>query len=283
MLEKKPGQPAAAITQLRRRNGDARYFVATLAKALDTLEALAEVDSDISLAKLAKRLGFSSPTLFRILSTLCARGYVQKDMQTGQYRLTLKAWEVGMAAVRQLAVREVARPWIERLVEELRETVHLAVLQGLEVVFIDKLDSPQPVKVDTAIGRRAPAYCTATGKAILAFESHKTWEELFSHKLERLTEKTLYYRTQLEREFTLIRQNGYAMNLDEWRDGVCAVGVPIWNYTGNVVAALSVTAPTGRFSEERVQQAFIPALIIARQAISEELGFRPRRDTEKFF
>ena len=83
MLEKKPGQPAAAITQLRRRNGDARYFVATLAKALDTLEALAEVDSDISLAKLAKRLGFSSPTLFRILSTLCARGYVQKNMQTG--------------------------------------------------------------------------------------------------------------------------------------------------------------------------------------------------------
>jgi DNA-binding IclR family transcriptional regulator len=272
---RKSKQPnTAKVQSLHRRHGNPRYFVSTLAKALDVLEALAEVDSDVGLTELAKRVHLSTPTLFRILSTLQARGYVQKNVQTSLYRLALKTWEVGTAAFRRLAIREVARPWIEKLVKELGETVHLAVLQGLEVIFIDKLDSPQPVKVDTDIGRRAPAHCTATGKAILPFKSRETLTELFSHKLKRFTEKTICDRTQLEREFALIQQNKYAMNREEWRDGVSAIGVPIWNHAGEVVAALSITTPTERFSEERVQRQFIPALMRAGQAISQELGFR---------
>ena len=104
-----------------------QYQVSTLTKALDTLEALAKTNVDVGLTELAKRIGLSPPTLFRILSTLQARGYVQKNIHLSQYRLGLKTWEIGIAAIRRLTIREVAHPWLEQLMRETNETTHLAV------------------------------------------------------------------------------------------------------------------------------------------------------------
>jgi DNA-binding IclR family transcriptional regulator len=263
---------------LRRRDENPRYFVATLAKALETLEALAQVnaegDADIGLTELAKRVRLSVPTLFRILSTLQSRGYVQKNAQTSHYHLTLKTWEVGAAAVRRLTIREVARPWMEQLVKDTGETAHLAILQGPDIMVLDRLDSPHPVKVETYMGQRAPAHCSATGKVLLAFASNEARDEFFGYKLKRFTSKTLSDRAPLEREFALVRKQGYALIHEEWQEGVCSVAVPIWNYSGQVVAALSIAAPTERFAEERLRQQFIPALVRAGQGISQGMGFR---------
>jgi len=184
------------------------YFTATLAKGLDILEALSAVE-DSSLTELGRRLGVSGPTLFRILATLAARGYAEKHPVTGRYRATLKSWALGAQVVRRLTLRDVARPHLEVLLAETREAPHLAVLDGDGVVVIERLEAPHPVRVDTYVGQRAPAHCSATGKAMLAFRPAPAAGVA---ALSRYTSTTLSNPADLERDLGLVRQRGYAIN-----------------------------------------------------------------------
>ena len=250
------------------------YLTATLAKGLDVLEALAEVE-EIGLSELARRMGVSGPTLFRILATLGARGYVQKS-PASRYRLTLKAWEIGAKAVRRIRLRDVARPFMERLAAATGETVHLSVLQGDGIVIIDKIDSPHPVRVDTFVGLRAPAHCSATGKAILAFTPAAALGEILPPRLLRHTAATIADRAALERELAEVRRLGWAKNREEWRSGVCAAAVPVFDSARAVVASLSVTVPTPRFTQTAVRVTLVPALKKIGVALSDEIA-RSRR------
>jgi IclR family transcriptional regulator, KDG regulon repressor len=245
------------------------YLTATLAKGLDILEALAELD-EIGLSDLARRLKVNGPTLFRILATLVAKGYVQKDAGTSRYRLTLKTWELGAKAVARIALRDRARPYLERLAAETGETVHLSLLQGNGIVIIDKVDSRQPVRVDTFVGQRAPAHCSATGKAILAFDP-EALRAVLTSGLAQFTSTTITERRALDRELAEVRKVGWASNREEWRPGVCAVAVPIRNTTGTGAAALSITVPTARFAARAVRLRLVPALRSVGAALTREL------------
>ena len=246
------------------------YMTATLAKGLDVLEALAEVE-ETGLTELARRIGVSGPTLFRILATLVAHGYVQKSAAS-RYRLTLKAWEVGAKAVRRIRLRDAARPFMARLAEATGETVHLSVLQGDGIVIVDKLDSPHPVRVDTYVGLRAPAHCSATGKAILAFLPHAALTEILPRHLARHTAATIADRAAFDRELAEVRRLGWAKNREEWRSGVCAAAVPVFDAAGAVAASLSVTVPTPRFTQSAVRTKLVPALTRTGAALSGEIG-----------
>jgi IclR family KDG regulon transcriptional repressor len=246
-----------------------RYLTATLAKGLDALEALAEVD-EIGLSELARRLGVSGPTLFRILATLAARGYVRKSAAR-RYALTLKPWELGAKAVRRIGLRERAQPFLDRLAAETGEAVHLSVLDGDGIVIVDKRDSLHPVRVDTFVGQRAPAHCSATGKAILAFMPPETVESLLCERLARHTDATIVDRAALLRELAEVRRLGWARNRGEWRPGVCAVAVPMPDAAG-VRSSLSVTVPTPRFTAAAVRGKLVPALKRIGAALSDEMG-----------
>lgn len=247
------------------------YFTATLAKGLDVLEALAGLE-DASLTELGRRLRVSGPTLFRLLATLTARGYVEKHAQSGRYRATLKSWALGAQVVRRLTLRDVARPHLEALLAETGEAPHLAVLQGSSVIIIDRLEAPHPVRVDTFVGQRAPAHCSATGKAILAFEPKADLDAVLAEPLARYTAATIGERGPLERELALVRERGYAVNQEEWRQGVCAIAVPIRGQGGPVAASLSLTMPTERFLRATPERRFLRPLRRAAAAISAELG-----------
>jgi len=247
------------------------YFTATLAKGLDVLESLSGLES-AGLSELAQRIGISAPTLFRILATLTQRGFVEKNPRTGRYRATLKAWALGALVARRLTLREVARPHLEALLRESEEAPHLAMLQGSEVVIIDRLEAPHPVRVDTYIGLRAPAYCSATGKAILAFLAKPALAAVLSEPLARHTAATTVDRTAVERELAQVRQRGYATNQEEWRRGVCAIAVPIQGVDGAVAGALSLTMPTERFQRSALERRFLKPLRRATTAISLDLG-----------
>ncbi len=245
------------------------YFTATLAKGLDILEALSSVEES-SLTELGRRLGVSGPTLFRILATLTARGYAAKHPVTGRYRATLKSWALGAQVVRRLTLRDVARPHLETLLAETREAPHLAVLEDDGVVVIERLEAPHPVRVDTYVGQRAPAHCSATGKAILAFRPLPPPSE--APPLARYTSATIDDPSALARELALVRQRGYAVNQEEWRRGVCAIAVPLRGEGGPVVASLSLTMPTERFLRAGAPRRFLKPLKRAAEAISAQLG-----------
>jgi IclR family transcriptional regulator, KDG regulon repressor len=247
------------------------YFTATLAKGLDVLEALSGLE-DASLTELSRQMGVSGPTLFRILATLAAKGYVEKQARSGRYRATLKSWTLGAQAVRRLTLRDVARPHLEALLTETGEAPHLALLQETSVVIIDRLEAPHPVRVDTYVGQRAPAHCSATGKAILAFQPKATIDAVFAEPPARYTPATIGERPALERELALVRERGYAINQEEWRRGVCAIAVPIRGPGGEVAASLSLTMPTERFTRSAPERRFLRPLRRAAEAIAGDLG-----------
>ena len=246
------------------------YMTATLAKGLEVLEALSDVE-EVGLTELARRQGVSGPTLFRILATLAARGYVVKSAR-GRYRLSLKTWEIGAKAVRRLPLRDLARPLMERMSAETGETAHLSVLRGAGIVIIDKVDSPHPVRVDTFVGLSAPAHCSATGKAILAFLPPEALERALPARLPRYTGATVTDRAALGRELAQVRRAGWARNREEWREGVCAAAVPLRDGGGAAIASLSVTVPTSRFTSEAVREVLVPALKRTGTAIEAELA-----------
>lgn len=238
----------------------------TLAKGLDVLESLADGD-EVGLGGLARRVGLSEPTLYRLLATLAARGYVEKAAR-GRYRLTPKLSEVGGRALRRGDLTEIAAPAMRALTEETREAALLSQRQGDGIVIIAKVECPQPVRVETFVGLRAPLHASAMGKAILA------GGEDLPASLPRFTKSTTVARAKLSRELSDTRRRGWAVNRDEWRDGVSAVAMALHDPTGAAVAALSLTVPSARFTPAALRDRFAPALRHAVAAIEAHLARR---------
>jgi len=141
----------------------------TLIKGLGLLEVLAHSDRPMGVTELATRIGIGKSNVHRLLQALVALGYVRRDADTGAYAASIRLWELGSAVLANLDLRRVSQSWMEWLLERTRETVHLSVLDGDEVVYVHKLDSPEPVRAYSQVGGRAPAHCVATGKAMLAW------------------------------------------------------------------------------------------------------------------
>ena len=248
--------------------------VRSIEVALDILECLARSEpAGLGLADVSQELRLPKSTVFRMVGTLELRGYVRRDPRSGRYRLGIRAMELGTAVLNHLELREVARPELEALVEETREIAHLAALDEGDVVYIDKVESPQPIRIYSRIGRRAPAYCTGVGKALLSgLDEAALQAYLDSHPLRRFTASTITDRSRLLEEIRAVRERGYALDMEEHEEGVRCVAVPLFDYTGQVVAAVSITAPAIRMGMERIQ-ALIPRMLELGARISRALGY----------
>lgn len=211
----------------------------TVQKALNLLEALVRSGQPRRLTELSRQLGLTKPNVYRLLSTLTALGYVQKDPVTTLYSPTLKMWEMGSMLVRDTDLVSVANRRLRRLSEETGESVQLTVFDAGFVVYVDKVDSPQPLKAMTAIGSRVPATVTSTGKAMLAWMGVEALDLAFAH-VKRFTPTTLLRRKDIEADLEKTRLRGYAINRGEFRVGVCGLGAPVRDRTGSVVAAIGV-------------------------------------------
>jgi DNA-binding IclR family transcriptional regulator len=146
----------------------------TLIKGLGLLEVLAHSERPLGVTELATRVGIGKSNVHRLLQALVELGYVRRDADNGAYAASIRLWELGSAVLANLDLKRAAQGWMDWLLDRTRETVHLSVLDGDEVVYVHKLDSPEPVRAYTQIGGRAPAHCVATGKALLAWtgEAH---------------------------------------------------------------------------------------------------------------
>lgn len=249
---------------------DLKRISQSLVRSLDILECLGPRDPELSLGEIARRARLPKSTTHRFLTTLVGRGYVTQA-GPGRYRLGLRLWELGCVAVAQLGLRETARPTLEWLARESQETVHLAVLDGDEIVYIDKIDSTQPVQAYSRIGGRMPAVCVATGKAMLACQPPDVVAGLLRGGLRRHTPRTITDPDRFRKALARVPRDGYAVNLGEYRLDVGGVAAPIVDHAGRVVGALGVTAPVSRLPRARLK-ALAPLVVRAAAEASERLG-----------
>lgn len=243
----------------------------TFVNGLALLEALAHATEPCGVSELARQLQLTKSNVHRLLQTLGDRGYVHNVGGSGRYEITIKLWELGVVVLDKLDIKRLAVEPMERLVSMTGETVHLSILDHGEVVYIDKVDSQQPVRAYSKIGGRAPAYCVATGKAMLAYASPAIVDAVAT-QLHRYTAHTLTDPGELRAELKRVRDAGYASNRGEWREGVCGVAAPIRDGRGSVIAAIGISGPIERMKARALKQ-FAPDVVSMARLISSRLGW----------
>lgn len=227
----------------------------TLVKGMALLEALAHSDRPLGVTEIATRLAIGKSNAHRILRSLVELGYARQDAASGLYAASIRLWELGSAMMSNLDLKRLAEPTMQQILERTRENVHLSMLDGDEVVYVHKLDSPHPVRTFSRIGGRAPAYAAATGKVILAYQGDAHLRAL-SRRLARQTDATIVEPEAFLAEMAKIRKQDHAISHGEWRDGVRGVAVPIRDSRGQVIAALGLSGPA-----ERIRPALFKSLI----------------------
>jgi len=255
---------------------DSEYKVKSVDRVLHLLEIMAEEKGEMELKDLSKKTHINTTTLYRLLQTLQSRGFVAQNPYTGRYRLGLKLLELGHAVVEQIELRRIALPFLEELTEKTGETANLVVLDEGEAVYIEKVESPASLRMFHRIGKQAPAHATGVGKVLLAaLPSEKVTEIIKSKDLCKLTENTITSPENLQKELEKIRKNGFAIDNEECEVGAKCMAAPIRDYTNQVVAAVSISGPSARLSEERLNE-LVKVVKEAAFKISQEIGYRGR-------
>lgn len=248
----------------------------TVMKALTVLEYIAEQGREMGVNEVARGLKMDSSTTYRLMATLNVRGYLRQDRDTNKYRIGPRVLLLYSAMQDVLELRRLALPHLNRLVEETGETGHLLALQGAEGVYIERVDSPQTVRMVSYVGKQELLHCSSVGKAILAHlpEDEVDWI-IEVRGLPRITENTITDPAALKEQLREVRELGYAIDDMEGEESVRCVGAPIFDLTGKPIAAISVAAPAYRTGFDRLK-AFAPLVIDAARSISKELGFDER-------
>ncbi|MGE0803261.1 MAG: IclR family transcriptional regulator [Lautropia sp.] len=247
----------------------------TLLKGLRVLEALICHGAERTAAELAVELGLVRSNAHRTLQTLCHAGFVEQSPGSARYRPTLRLWELGNLVTRTLTIRDVARPALERLARQTGETVLLAALDGLDIIYLDKINSTRAVGTYSQIGARAPAAATGIGKALLAHAPASLLSQL-PDPLERHTHTTITDRNALLQDLAKARSRGYAVNVGEWRSEVNGVASAILGWSGQPVAALAVSGPNTRLDSKRRRELGSLVAAAASEVAGQAFGERPR-------
>lgn len=249
-------------------------MVQAVDRALDVLEAFNYQQEELGVTELSNKLKLHKNKVFRLLASLETRGYIEQDQKTGNYRLGLKTFEVANVFLHHLGLRRQARPVLEELVSKSNETAYLAVTDGVDVVYVLMHETTHTVRVIPRLGFRLPAYCTASGKVQLAYESQDRLQQLFAQgPLRKLTENTIIDPGQLQDHLVLVAQQGYAVDNEELEEGVRCVAAPVRDYSHRVVAGVGLSGPVSRFGLDRIRDEFIPLVKEAGVKISQRLGF----------
>jgi IclR family KDG regulon transcriptional repressor len=244
-----------------------------IGQATTVLEAVAAQPGGLRLSDISRRLSLAKPTTHRILRSWANLNYLEVDLE-GRYRLGWKFFELTGKHHESLDLRALARPHLIAINAACGETVHLTVLEGTDVLYVDKIESAEPIRVYAAIGRRAPLHATASGKAMLAHQTASFFDAVIEKSPKRFTERTLIARRMLTAELSSIRTRGYAVNRGEWHIEVSAVAAPIFRFDGTVSAAFNATVPSTLLDDPKVE--LMSALVVEEaDRLSRTLGYVP--------
>ena len=255
------------------RDGSSRLSSVTTAAHL--LKAFSEEEVELGISELAKRLGVAKSTVHRLAVTLVAEGMLEQNPDSGKYRLGMGLFRLGSLVRRRMTLSNEARPLLRDLRAKVNETVHLAVLDGSEIMYVYNLESTQAIRSRSDVGVRKPAYCTAEGQAILAFQPADVVSRVIRDGLKARTPQTITDAATLQKVLDGVRQRGCAVEDEESELGMRCIAAPIRNDAGEVIGAIGIAGPVSRLSKKALS-GFTPHVIETAAAVSARLGHRTR-------
>lgn len=265
---------------MAKRENPSSNSILVLEKTMRLLSRFDASHPEWGVTELSRDLGINKSTISKILSTLEFHRYVTQNPENRKYRLGLRFFEIGSLVADQMDLQKVALRFMEELNRKVEETVHLVVMDNFEIVYINKVESPQSLRIGTRVGGRLPAYCTGVGKVLLAALSPEELKlYLRKYPLKRFTANTITQAEKLKAALEEIRLLGYAMDNEEFSEGLMCVAAPIYNYSQKVIAATSISGPTKRMREKNIEELIVQIKTMANQ-ISRELGYPKKLASE---
>ncbi len=253
-----------------------RYNIEALSKGLKVLGLFTAGSPTLTLSQIVAALDVNKSTIFRILSTLEDMGYLERDPTTRLYRPSLSVLQLGFTAMNGLEVRQVARPHLEKLADEISETASLGVLRGTEVIYVDRVGNRAIVGLIMDAGSRLPAHCTTLGKVFLANMAPDRLDKFLEKAgLRKYTPRTISDPWALCAKLPAIRRCGYAVCDGELAVGLRAAGAPVHDNSGGVVAAVNVSGSSLTITQHRLKREIVPAVVRTAANISLGLGYNP--------
>ncbi|MEC1715027.1 IclR family transcriptional regulator [Schinkia azotoformans] len=248
-------------------------IIQSVDRALKILDLFNEYETELKITEISEKMNLHKSTVHSLLKTLQAHRYIEQDQESGKYRLGMKLFERGNLVVQTIDIATVAKPHLNTISKETQQTVHLVILDGKEGVYIDKVEGVTTSSLYSRIGRRIPIHCSAVGKALVAYKASGELDSLLeNYDFEKRTEYTITDKEAYLRELAEVREQGYAHDNQENEQGVNCVAIPIQNYAGDVVAAMSISSPVMRYNDEEMSKHIS---ILKREAgiISKKLGY----------
>ncbi|MDQ0216974.1 IclR family transcriptional regulator [Peribacillus cavernae] len=251
-------------------------MVKSVSRALDIITLVSSKKGGLGVTEIAKQMDINKSSVYRILITLVQYGYVEQDKETGRYKLGYKFLEISSKLLDSIDLRSEAKPYLQELENATNEVIHLVVYDQGEVVYIEKLEGNETLRMHSKVGKRAPMHCTSVGKAILAYLPSGVVLDILERKgMPIHTDKTITNKDDFIQELARVKQKGYALDLEENEYGITCIAVPIFDHLEKVNAAVSISGPTMRMTDERMETLQMQMLHIGKQ-ISTRLGYGSR-------
>ncbi|MCM2676219.1 IclR family transcriptional regulator [Alkalicoccobacillus plakortidis] len=247
--------------------------VQSVTRALSILNVLAEHPNGIKITTLASELELSKATVHRLLATLISSNYVRQDPDTERYKIGYQIVSLATHFLNHFDIIEVAKPHLTKLSNDINETVHLCIEDKGQALYIDKIESTQPIAMYSRIGTRAPMYCTAVGKVLLSGMSPTKYGEVVQEiQFNQVTTHTINSAESLATEIKLVKEQKYAIDEQEITEGVRCLAFPLYNFKGEIVASFSVSGPVNRITEQYLHDSLKEKMRETANTISRELG-----------
>ncbi|CRK85053.1 IclR family transcriptional regulator [Neobacillus massiliamazoniensis] len=248
-------------------------MVKSVDRALTIISLVSKRKEGMGVTELAANLDLNKSSIFRLLSTLVDHGFIEQNPETKKYRLGYKYLELSSMLLESIDLRTQAKPFLEELESQFNEVIHLTVYDQGEVIYIEKLEGSETLRTHSQVGRRAPMHCTAVGKVILAhLPLNEIVDVIDKYGLPKHTEQTITDKDTFFKELGKIRNEGIGREVEENEPGVSCIAAPIFDNMKKITAAVSISGPSIRMTEERLAE-IRPIIMDIGKKISMRLGY----------
>jgi len=251
--------------------------VRAVERALDVLLCFTNRTPELTLSQISEHIVINKSTVHRLLSTLEKKRFVERNPATGVYRLGVRLIQMAYLTLEHNDLRRLAAPYLRRVCELQRENANLSILDDTDVVYVDVIESPQRVKLAATSGQRLPAFCTASGKAIMAFLPEEKVNSILAIGMPKFTTRTIASPQAFFEDIQFAKKNGFAISEQEYEEGINAVAAPIFDRDHHPIASVSVAGPAYRLTQERMIE-FGPQIVATANTIAQEVEMAGRFD-----